>query len=170
MLNINNYITYIGNPEDIVYLQNRAFPVNMRLFKTSESYREIVLSCCEYMKKLALEEMEEYKKPHGISGANVAIPFNIIAIVRHRGKEDEYVEALINPVVTKASRKMKISKSNCGSIRLSEDIDIARHEWIEIDYFNENGEPQHRKSKNLTVQHEVDHNLGILITQRKLKE
>lgn len=166
MLNIEDYITYIGNEEDVVYLKHAAYPVNMRLFKSSKEYRAIVLSCCEYMRWLALQEMEGYKKPHGMSGANAAIPFNIIAVIRSRGKENEYCEILINPVVVAASEKMKTSKSNCGSVRLKEDIDITRHEWVEVEYFDEKGEKQRRKSRNMTVQHEIDHNLGILITDR----
>lgn len=166
MPNIDDYVTFIGNEEDVIYLKRRAFPVNMRLFNTSEGYRDIVLSCCDYMKTLSLQEMDDYKKPHGMSGANAAIPFNIVAVVRSRGKEDEHCEILINPVITDASEEMKSSFSNCGSIRLEEPIEIIRHEWVDIEYYTTTGEKKKRRSRNATVQHEIDHNLGILITDR----
>jgi len=169
MLKIDDYITYIGHPEDVCYLREKAFPVNMRFFHTSEQYREIVLSCCKYLQWIALHEKEGYRKPRGSSGANIAIPFNIIAVVRNRGKENEYVEILINPKIVAASETMKTSSSNCGSLRLEKDIEVTRHEWIEIEFYDMDGKKRHRKSTNPTVQHEIDHNLGILITDRAVK-
>lgn len=165
-LNVDDYLIFIGYEEDRVFLKRPSFPVNMRLFRSSEPYRDIVMSCCHYIADLAMQTMDGYKKPHGMSGANAAIPFNIIGVVKNRGKEDEFCEIWINPTVVAQSESTETSTSNCGSLRLTKDIKIRRYTWVEVEYYTTDGEKKRIRSRNKTVQHEIDHNNGILITDR----
>ena len=164
----SDYITHIKNPEDEVYLKSKHFPVNMRLFNTSKEYKAIILQQCEYIRALCLDEKEGYKKPHGMSSANAGLAFNIIGITINRKTNEEYCLIMINPTILEYSKETIISESNCGSLTLKKPIKVKRHQrvlvrWHNIDskigerWFN-------REQGSLTIQHEVDHNLGILIT------
>lgn len=167
----SDYITHIDNKEDDPYLKWKLKPVNMRLFKTSPEYKAIILGQCAYLKMLVLTKMDGYKKPHGMSAANAGLAFNIIAICRNREKKDEYAEVMINPVISNPSGGIIDSLSNCGSITLPHPIAIKRHEFIDLYFFDEKGEEHTikkcgREQGGFTIQHEVDHNNGILITHR----
>jgi peptide deformylase len=144
-------------------LVRELFNVNMRLFKNNKSYRKIILKVCDYMEKIMNQEYSDYTKLSGLSGANIGIPFNIITIVQECG-----LLTLINPSITQMSKKTKILYSNCGSLRLPEKCPVARREWVDVSYYNTVGEHQHRRftldENGATVQHEIDHNRGILIT------
>jgi len=159
----SDFCTHINNREDIPYLRTRLFDVNMRLFHSSEPYRKIVLSCMNYLVWWCQTEKEGYKKPHGVSGANAGIPWNIIAVNRGSG-----TTPMINPVITRYYGDEIKSMSNCGSLTLKEPIEIVRWEFIDLIYFDLNGkevteDKVDRKNGGLTIQHEVDHNHGILI-------
>ncbi len=71
-----DYVTHINNKEDEVYLKTKHFPVNMRLFKTSPTYRDIILQQCNYIRERCLDTIEGYKKPHGMSSANLGLAHN----------------------------------------------------------------------------------------------
>lgn len=151
--------TLLENPDDRDILTRKLFDVNMRLMETSPGYRKVVIACCEYIRLMAITEREGYKKPHGFSGANAGIPFNIIALA------DGTI--MINPRILK-TKGAKIGLSNCGSLRLSEPIKVSRHAWIFFEYYDWDGK-RHEDSGYLpTVQHEIDHNNGVLITDRQV--
>jgi len=167
-MNIDDYLTHISRPEDLPFLKSKLFDVNIRLLKSSLRYRSSIASLCSYIDGLARTTFEGYKKPHGMSGANAGIPFNIISIVQNRGEVNESVLCMINPKILSTNGRQMITKSNCGSIRLKRQIEILRWQWITIGYFDLNGE-YHKESFEpetgaFTIQHEIDHNLGILIT------
>lgn len=159
-----DYCTHISNLEDIDILTRKLFDVNIRLFNSSPQYREIVTLSINYLKWWCVTSKEGYKKPHGVSGANTGIPFNIVAYNTNNGPV-----AMINPKIIKRYGGKITGQSNCGSLTLPEPIEVTRDEFIDIDYFDENGDKisitkVDRKLGGLTIQHEVDHNLGILIT------
>lgn len=167
----SDYVTHINNKEDLVYLKSAHFPVNMRLFKTSEEYRKLILLQCSYIRKHCLETKEGYKKPHGMSSANLGLSFNIIGITRNRNTNREYCEIMINPSYTPIEELgYNISNSNCGSLTLDKPIKVKRWQQVEVVYYDEVG--RHLKAIydaaecGNTVQHEIDHNLGILITDK----
>lgn len=164
----SDYITHIKNPEDKVYLRSKLLPVNMRLFNTSKLYREIIQHHCQYIRMLCLTQMEGYKKPHGMSSANAGLAFNIIGIAQNRNTHNEKCLIMINPTIIKTSKETVESLSNCGSLTLEKPILVKRFKMVYVKYYNEDGielitnfsDDNYGK----TVQHEVDHNLGILIT------
>lgn len=166
-----DYITHINNDEDRVYLKTKHFPVNMRLFKTSPQYKEIILLQCKYIASLCLEEKEGYKKPHGMSSANAGLSFNIIGITKHRNTPMEYCKIMINPIIKEVSIDKVRTLSNCGSLTLDNPIQVDRYTDIIVEYYDEYGikckEAFNKNYNCFTIQHEIDHNLGILITDYK---
>lgn len=161
----SDYCTHLKNDEDKDILTRRLFDVNFRLMKTSESYYELVRFACEYIAWCASTDKQGYKKPHGFSGANAGIPFNIIAVMV---KGDPVV--MINPKITAKYGEPVRSKSNCGSLTLDKQIDIYRHEFIDVEFYDLEGKKttwtKVPSKPGFTIQHEIDHNLGILITDR----
>lgn len=166
----SDYITHINNLEDIPYLKGKHFPVNMRLFRTSVEYKTIILQMCNYIRKLCLETKEGYKKPHGMSSANAGLAFNIIGITRNRNTPQEYCQIMINPVIKEYYGDLIESESNCGSLTLPENVIVKRSQNIRICWYDQQGERHcnvfQRDNGGFTIQHEVDHNNGVLITDR----
>ncbi len=165
-----DYVTDITHPEDVPYLKTKLFDVNMRLFRSSDRYHALIMAACAHIRWCTLTKADGYKLPHGFSGANAGIPWNIIGIARQRGQANALAEIMINPKIISQSKEMIESQSNCGSIRLPEPITVRRHAWVVVEWYNEMGIRSHqrftRENGGLTIQHEVDHNLGILITDR----
>lgn len=151
--------TLLANPEDRDILTRELFDVNMRLFRANDTYRAIVLRIAAYIREQVMTKAEGYKKPHGFSGANAGIPFNIIALADGT--------TMINPEIVAGSIGMRDSLSNCGSLLLPEPIRIRRRADVTVNYFDLGGYPQVIRGYLPTVQHEIDHNLGILITDRR---
>ena len=170
-MNISDYLTHIDNKDDKPYLKIPLFNVNIRLLNSNKSYRDIVNKCCEHIKFCALTKMDGYKLPHGMSGANVGIPFNIIGIVNNRGQENPYCDIMINPKIIEVAGGLKIVESNCGSIRLDKPIRIKRFGNVMVEWDDLDGglhkEWFSKEDGGFTIQHEIDHNLGILITDRQ---
>ncbi len=163
----SDYITHIKNEEDKVYLRSKLLPVNIRLFNTSPEYKAIILQQCDYLKMLVLTKMEGYKKPHGMSSANAGLAFNIIAICMNRGQKDEQAVVMINPRIVDLGKDLVETTTNCGSLTLEEPIKIERPDWCVVEWWAEDGSycvrDFHREDGAFTIQHEIDHNLGILI-------
>ena len=163
-----DYVTHINNSEDIVYLKTKHFPVNMRLFKTSPEYKNIILQQCNYIRERCLDTIEGYKKPHGMSSANLGLAHNIIGVTIFRNKADEYCKIMINPIIHNLLGEIVETTSNCGSITLKNPIKLKRHTIIDVSYYDEDGNIWrhliNRENGAFTIQHEVDHNNGILIT------
>lgn len=145
-------------------LHRELFPVNMRLFKYNKKYRALVIGSVSLMEATLSETFSDYTTLKGISGANVGIPFNIIVVV-----DGEDVIKMINPSFTPIGSTMRKVKSNCGSLNLKEVISVKRFKKVLVRYFDENGD-KHEKSFSgavgSTIQHEIEHNKGILITDK----
>lgn len=172
MYKVEDFITHINNEEDIPFLKVPLHDVNMRLFKSSPYYKKIIHDICAYIRFLALTKLEGYSKPYGMSGANAGIPFNIIGIIRNRERPNESCEIMINPKIISYGEEKALTETNCGSIRLKEPIKIERSKIIHVKYFTETGNPIEQTFGpalgSYTIQHEVDHNLGKLITSYKI--
>lgn len=161
-------------------LHRPVFDVNMRIFRAFGGYHTIVLSAITYMSSVVMKSFDNYSKVQGISGANVGIPFNIIGIKSTKQfKPDENsivlkdsIWFLINPKIISKSTETKLVESNCGSVRLSNKIKTRRHAWVEVEYYNVAGKKIKMKVEGVmacTLQHEIDHNCGILITDKEEK-
>jgi len=136
---------------------------------------------------LMLQDFDDYDAIKGISGANIGVPFNIVVINvgEHELTEtrkkvpvgildddiiicDNLFIPMLNPKIIKTSKKTFFTESNCGSIILDKPIQVERNEWVKVHFYNIKGEEKVIKfGKPLTgtVQHEIEHNQGILITE-----
>jgi peptide deformylase len=170
MNHISDWLTHIDNKEDQPYLRSKLLDVNMRLLRANGDYRELVLMACNHLKNHCLMQLEGYKLPHGTSGANLGIPWNIIAIARNRGRHDAWAEIMINPMICKYCGTQEEASSNCGSIRLENPIKVLRYPAVIVSWFDIGGVARKelftREQGSFTLQHEIDHNNGILITDR----
>ena len=158
------WCTHIQFKEDQDILTRANFNVNIRLLKCNDEYKELISQCVRYIILCALEEKEGYKEPHGWSGANAGIPFNIIAL-----NDGSYY---INPKVTKWSGISKIVMTNCGSLTLEEPVAEARDPLIDISYYDLDGtlKTWHNigPTPGYTIQHEINHTRGFLLRNRPL--
>lgn len=164
----SDYCTHFNNLEDKDILTRKLFDVNVRLYNLQGEYYNLIKGICYFIKDCGYFEKEGYKKPHGWSGANSGIPFNIISV--NRGVTD----VMINPKILKRYGKKIESESNCGSLTLKEPIKIFRDEFIDIEYYKIDGKKYVEKKigrgqGGFTIQHEIEHNLGILITDKENK-
>jgi peptide deformylase len=70
---------------------------------------------------------------------------------------------MINPVITKKTGEYQTEE---GCLSLDGVRPCTRYEEIEVDFLNQNFEPQHGKYTGLTaesIQHQIDHCNGIVI-------
>jgi peptide deformylase len=152
-------------------LHMKAGPVNIRLYRENKAYRKLIGNIIEYMLMGSEFDFEDYPKAQGISGANVGIPLNIVIVVAKHGPQ-----VFLNPTIRKESKDNVTAKSNCGSLNLKESITVERRRWVEVRYYDLDGRINIRKYEigddglvsSATLQHEIDHNLGILITEREV--
>lgn len=182
-MKMRDYTTHIAEPEDVPYLRTKLLDVNIRLLRSSSAYRDLVTKACAYIAACCLRKSDDYPLPYGFSGANAGIPWNIIGVVRNRGTREADVLVMVNPTVIRASNETVQASSNCGSLQLKDSIRVLRPErilvqWYELpDHWNADRDGVDKKiewfdrtSGGLTIQHEIDHNLGILITDREIRE
>ena len=140
------------------------FNVNMRLFDSSLEYRNIIRDIIKYMKDVLNSSFENYPDPVGISGANVGFPLRIVGVK----EEGERCIFMLNPTIVKTFGN-KTVKSNCGSLVLKESVSVKRYKVIDVNYYDTRGRLQHDTflgPLSRTVQHEIDHTNGVLITDR----
>lgn len=167
-MNIAEMLVQNGEEHDQA-LHMKGAPVNIRLFKSNEYYRGVVMQVIDYMLTTLYKKFDDYPKAQGISGANVGIPLNIVAI-----KTKSASEVFLNPVIIHKSKEVEKGKSNCGSLNLPESITVERHTWVGIRYYDVEGKEHQmiyeigdfNEVSSATLQHEIDHNLGILITDK----
>jgi peptide deformylase len=117
------------------------------------------------------------KKGVGIAAPQVGILRNIFIIVRV-DKPGMPVEAMINPeIVSHPDETVCFEGDGCLSIPELRGNSV-RYPWIEVEYFNENGDKIREKltghSRNdnfaaIIFQHEYDHLQGILFIDKLCK-
>lgn len=162
----SDYGMHASNEEDRIFLSRKSFNVSIRLLKLSQEYKKLIHQicshiayCCELSRKKPLEITV-------FSGAEAGIPFNIIA---YNLKEETLV--LINPEIKRHTGNLNIIKSNCSSVDLAESINVKRFEFIDIFYYDIEGNYHEmfgigKLRGGFAIQHAIDHNNGILITDK----
>lgn len=166
---IQNGEQYNGESCDEM-LHRKLFDVNMRLYDENRYYRALIHEVIEHLLSCLETNFEDYAKVKGISGANVGIPFNIIAV-----RNGTKITPMLNPKLLKCSRKTRKVVSNCGSVNLKVGIEVERPEWISYSYHDISGrylvvERAEISDGASTVLHEIEHNLGILIIDKQKKK
>lgn len=171
---IGMFIVQNGKEDDDC-LHRPGFDVSVRMFNENKAFNKVIHEIIDYMKTVLCINFRDYNKLKGISGANIGIPLNIVAVMHNN-----IVEVFINPSITKVSRSKITVLSNCGSLNLPKPINVERHTWIQVKWIDVDGK-QHEKHFTahnndvevpniaLTLQHEIDHNKGVLIINLKNK-
>lgn len=155
--------TNYDKAEDRDILTRPLFAVNMRLFHSSPGYKKLVLAACEYIAMCCLHEANGVKSYIGYSGANAGIPWDIIAVLR-----DGYPVVMINAQLKLGDRK-QLSYESCGSLPKAGTFMINRSTNVIVVYYDVAGEGHDlllSGTEAFVAQHEVDHNDGILLTDR----
>lgn len=181
---LDDYSTHIS--KDTRFLVAKMFPVIMRLFNSSDAYKKLIMDSLDYMMEVTTKKFKDYPAVKGISGANVGIPFNLVVLkvctigdvvpeelkgltIKYKGYHFLH---MINPKIEGHSIKVFRPLTNCGSLRLENEIRVERHHWVDVLFHSRNGgryKIQIGRPISSTVQHEIDHNNGILITDREVK-
>jgi len=152
-------------------LHKESMPINIRLFKENKAYYHLIYHIVKHMKSVAKCKFEDYPEIQGVSGANVGIPFNIVIIAHKDGHN-----VFLNPEIVAKSKELVKCMSNCGSVNLLEKVKVMRHRWVRVKYYDMSGYPITFTSRIgdtepvpcATLQHEIEHNLGILITDKEV--
>ncbi len=170
------------NLTDLDILRRRSFDVNMRLYESNAEYQSIIGKIVNFMGRMICMKFDDYAELKGMSGANIGIPLNIIAVkAKSRrglpkklvGTEFPEVFFFLNPKIVEHSKKTTVVKSNCGSIDLSSAVKVVRYDWIDLEAYNLVGEKElerYGRPLSFTIQHEIDHNAGVLITDKVVRE
>jgi peptide deformylase len=157
------------NDKDNAILKRELFNVPMELFERSESFRNIIIGALDYMGSLFSKNFNDYAELSGVSGANIGVPYNLIVV---KNKATGKLIEMINPLVVGYSKETRKVRSNCGSVRLAEPVMVERYTTVTVAYYDGTGK---RKIMDFegqlgsTIQHEIDHNLGITILDRAVK-
>lgn len=161
---IEDYMVQMKEEQNDVLTQ-KLHDVNIRLYNNNREYRDIVREIINHMSRVLYMKFENYSNIKGISGANLGIPFNIIVV-----KINDMPKQMINPKITENFGKRIDVLSNCGSLLLTKKVTISRSEFIKVTYYNLNGDKRTKefseKQSGLTIQHEIDHNLGITLLNK----
>lgn len=161
-----DYITDIKNNQDKIYLTTRHFPINMRLFQSSEEYKQIIHFQCNYIRMLCLAKMDGYALPYSMSSAKVGLSSNIIGLTVNRGKENATCLIMINPTIIELAGDEILIKITCGSLILPYETEVLCRERILVSYSDEHGVKKgkwfNQNEGSLAIQNEIDYNLGLL--------
>lgn len=170
---IDNCLTWIERSSEAQYLKNKLPQVNIRLLKVSKEYKDFIQHACDLIVLRLKTKYSDYKRPHGMSGANCAVPFNIIAYFVNRGKVGEEIKVMLNPQIIQTSKETFVTSTNCGSIRKKDSIKVMRYCEIKVSWYDVYGTKYTgtftKETGASTIQHEIDHNNGILVTDRHLE-
>jgi len=170
MLKKSDICTNINEPEDKDILTRPLFAVNMRLFRTSPKYKALVLAACDYIAECCQHEQDGRESYIGFSGANAGVPWDIIAVKRANGTGPI---VMLNTALEMSQRAPMKSYESCGSIPNGRTFMVDRDPQVVAIYYNREGQRSSYVSdgfsESTVIQHEVDHNDGILLTDRAIK-
>ncbi len=154
------------------YLHRSLFDVSIRLYHSSKPYKHIVDASIDYLASMFLKEFSDYSEIKGVSGANLGVPFNIVAVKQQTGN----ILVMVNPKILAQEGETRTVNSNCGSLLLDTPIEVVRRAEIEAKYYARDRDCS-KLSRRIshfegpeasTIQHEVDHNNGITILDRQV--
>lgn len=162
---IKDYMVQIRERQNST-LKEKLHDVNIRLYNSNREYHRIIRSIIDLMSRILYMDFTDYPTLRGVSGANIGIPFNIIAI-----RTGNSAKQMLNPVIISRTGKNIKSTSNCGSLLLSESVTILRSEIISVMYYDLNGNKKTERflenDSGFTIQHEIEHNLGITLLDKE---
>jgi len=164
----SDYVVQEKLPEfDRDCLHRKLFAVNMQKYRTSPHYEGIIRSMVAYMSWFLDQTWEDYDPQTSVGAASLGLGHNIVLLKTKDGEK----KAFLNPAIIEASSSKMTTWTNNGSLRLKTKISVLRHEWISVRYYGLDGnlyfdEKLDRAAGCYALQHEIDSNNGITITDR----
>lgn len=118
---------------------------------------------------------ETFQEPEGVGLASTQVGLDerfFVSLWSSKKSKKKAYQAIINPKITKSSKKSKKFFEGCLSIP---NIwgEIERPVWITVEYQDETGQTHREKLVGLKAhifQHEIDHLEGTLFTQKVLEQ
>jgi peptide deformylase len=125
-----------------------------------------------FIQRLKATVMSPIHNGVGIAAPQVSVNKRIIIVQRFDTK-DKLFEAYINPIIISYSDTFLLRPDACLSIPNVSGFSY-RAEWIEIQYFDINGQQKQEKITDVLTshifQHEIDHLDGIIFLDRSKKQ
>lgn len=150
----------------------------VRKIKTGKNNRALrgkareVLSITPEIKEVVLDMLDTIQSHNdvsaGLAAPQIGKPLRIIAA---REKLSQKPAILINPQITKRSRKTKIETEACLSLP-NATLPIERAVKINLEALDIDGKPVKLKARKFfarVIQHEIDHLDGVLIIDKAVK-
>jgi peptide deformylase len=107
---------------------------------------------------------------YGLAAPQIGVPKRIIVVKDMRTKQ--YI-AMFNPVITKFSKRVEVSREGCLSIAKGREYyEVKRHRAIEVNFTDVHGYEQTMGAAvrlAFSIQHEIDHLDGILISEKGVR-
>lgn len=157
-----------GGKKDMMRVLQITDPVDAKILKGAS----IDIGLKEELLPLLLDRMlatvnDPANTGVGIAAPQIGINRNVILVQRF-DKPGEPFEAYVNPKIKWRSALLRKGTEGCLSIA---DIrgDVLRHYTIELAYYDRNGQHHEEIIEGFTAvifQHETDHLMGILFTDR----
>ncbi|MBI2011380.1 peptide deformylase [Candidatus Daviesbacteria bacterium] len=160
---VADFIYQIGEYKD---LRKRSIDVPLNKINTKEYQAKF-----RYLKKCLIKYRKLTRVGRGITAVQVGIPEKFSVIYT-----PEKYQIIINPKITKVSKKKYLYKEMCMSTHPIV-APTVRPSWIEFEYFDEKGNKNYWNTKdntklgkilNRVFQHEIDHMDGIINIDRVL--
>lgn len=128
--------------------------------KTSEIKNSEIQSVIKKLKKTLKEYLRLTGKGRGLAAIQIGVPLKIAVVFNQ-----EKILTIINPKITRISDDKYLYPEICMSANPII-AKVSRSEFIEFEYFDENGEKQFWRERdkllNRVFQHEIDHMEGII--------
>lgn len=169
-MKISDHLVQLKEKDDLDFLKKPAFAVNLRLFKSSHSYRKIILEIVRYMDEHLNSDFEDYDTPKGVSAPALGIPYRIIGY-KLANSSQGINQFCINPVIYNFSVLRREVTTNCGTLQFAEKKKITRANVFDFDFYDLECNLVQKKTVashegGFTIQHEMDQLDGITIEDR----
>jgi len=166
-MKINDYILQAKFPNEEATLKQSAFLVNIRLYKSSEHYRDLINNIIKYLGWYLSSAFEGYERPRGISAAVLGIPLSIIGYKDTWQKNRFY----INAKIAAHSDLKNTVRSNCECYQLNQPTQTYRYSTIDLEFYDLNGHKVIQKNigyaeGSYVIQHELNHCYGKTIVEK----
>jgi len=159
-----------ASKDDTKILCTPSCPVNMRLYKSSENYRDVILHIVTCMDEHLRTRYDDYGDPKSVAAINLGYPFKIIGYKKTYGINGEN-QFMLNPAIINASPTKIQVTTNCGSLQLPGPVALQRHQWIDVTYFDLEGNKHElltisKEHCGFTIQNAIDQINGVTIVER----
>lgn len=160
---------YLLEEYDKSILVKESFLVNLRLYKISKDYKNIILTIVAYMDEHLNSKFEDWKDPIGVAACNLGFPFKIIGY--KSGLNTPKCQYCLNPKITLYAGVEQTAQGNCGSLQLKEPLSVKRNCLIDFEFYDLEGNLVVKKSISrsegaFTIQNEIDQINGITVEIR----